>query len=138
MLIAGLVSAHGLANAQVGALKYGYTAARKYCDAREQGRPHSIALQVALFDGTASSGEFSVRQGSTENVNAQIDFNKSIKRNCPQYLQEFTEEGAKSSTAAMPTGPSCLSSVDVFSGIQTSIISKSCTEGGSIYIKVHR
>ena len=138
MIIAGLFSTHGLAQAQVGALQFGNSAAYKYCEAREQGQPHSVALQVALFDGTASSERFSIRQGSTENINAQINFNRSIKRNCPQYQQDFTEEGIKSSTAAMPTGPSCLSSVDVFNGIHTGVISKSCTEGGSIYIKVHR
>ena len=138
MLIAGLVSTYSLAHAQMGAMRWGSLAAVKYCEARKQGQPHSVALQVALLDGTPSSGNYSVRQGSTENINAQIDFNRYIKGNCPQYLQDFTKEGVQSSTAAIPTGPRCLSSVDLYDGVRTTVISKRCADGGSIYIKVHR
>lgn len=138
VLIAGFISTHGVAYAQQGALRFGTIAGIKYCEAREQGQPHSVALQVALLDGTTANASYAVRQGSTENVNAQINFNRYIKSNCPQYQQDFTKEGVKSSTADMTTVPSCLSSVDIYNGVQSGVISKRCLEGGSIYIKVHR
>ena len=137
-LIGGLVSTHELVHAQNGALQFGSLAGSKYCEARKQGRSHANALQLAIFDGTAAGESYAIRQGSIQSQNAQVDFNSYISSMCPQHLQDFAEGGVKGTTAVIPTGPSCLSSVDMYNGVQIGVIEKRCTDGGAIYIKVHR
>ncbi|WP_186538159.1 hypothetical protein [Synechococcus sp. BIOS-E4-1] len=134
LLVAGLLAVNEVAHAQTGALKYGNIAAGKYCEARKQGRSHTNALQLAMMDGTASSRKYSAPQGSVENQNAEVNFKRSIRSNCPQYMDDFGEEGIQSMN--IKTDSSCLSSVDIYNGVKTGIVSKSCTNG-SIYIKVH-
>lgn len=135
LFISGLLAVNEVAHAQTGALKYGNRAASKYCEAREQGRSHSNALQLAMMDGTASSRRYSARQGSIENQNAQVDFNSYIDTMCPQYLQDFGDAELQNTNPIV--GQSCLSSLDIYKGVQTGVISKRCANG-SIYIKVHR
>lgn len=132
LLISGLLAINELAHAQGGALGHGYIAAAKYCEARKQGRPHINALQLAMFDGSRFS---SAEQGSLENQNAKVNFNNYIKSICPEYLQDFGDAGLQSTNPA--TGQSCLSSLDIYKGVQTGVILKRCANG-SIYIKVHR
>ncbi|KZR86850.1 hypothetical protein MITS9509_00793 [Synechococcus sp. MIT S9509] len=134
LLVSGLLAVNEVAHAQTGALKYGNIAAGKYCEARKQGRSHTNALQLAMMDGTASSRKYSAQQGSVENQNARVDFNSYIDTMCPQYLKDFGEGGIQNTV--MHTGLSCLSSVDIYNGVKTGVVSKSCTDG-SIYIKVH-
>ena len=135
LLISGLLASNEVAHAQSGALKYGNSAASKYCEAREQRRSHSNALQLAMMDGTARSSQYSARQGSIESQNAQVNFNSYVDTMCPQYLQDFGDSGLQSTNPA--TGQSCFSSLDIYMGVQTGVISKRCANG-SIHIKVHR